>query len=98
MVQVGGPIRPLGSDVFVQQTVWPPAQSPTLLPQARPVATRWLSMTPSQSSSQLLPGSRNSALAQAGQFEVQHEPGVEPPQLSTMPSQSSSRPLQVSMP
>ena len=96
MVQVDG--VPLGFDAAEQQTVTPPAQSPTLLPQARPVSTRWLSMTPSQSSSQLLQVSMNGALAQAGQFEVQQLPGVEPPQLSMMPSQSSSRPLQVSTP
>src|SRR4051812_47225949 len=36
--QVGG--VPFGFDALLQQTVWPPAQSPTLLPQARPVSTR----------------------------------------------------------
>src|SRR2546423_13801946 len=75
------------------------AQSPVLLgSQVAPVSVRLLSMVRSQSSSRWLRTWRNGDLAQGGHDEVQQLPEPPPPQLSMMPSQSSSLPLQVSTP
>src|SRR5262245_31167482 len=68
------------------------------VPQLAPVSIRWLSTTPSQSSSQPLQvsGCGTPARLQLGQF-LQHEPGAKGVQSSTTPLQSLSKPSQVSV-